>query len=156
MKNWHSTSNFYFISKFIEVLDEGSTIVIIMLDLSEAFDVIDHSIVMNYLEYSFGIKVNALDWVRSYLSDRIQCVWVDDTTSPDLGVHFGVPQRSVWGPKNYCMHIKSVGNIIKRHNIKYPYRSLKPCDKWDDISFSIEAWFADMSIWMNNNMRKIE
>jgi len=61
------------------------------------------------------------------------------------------------------MYTKSVGDIIKRYNIKYNcytdhtqvYMTLKPCDKWDDISSSIEACFAVISTWMNNNMLKL-
>ena len=85
-----------------------------------------------------------------------------DKTSPDVGLLFGVPQGSVLGPKNYCMYTKPVGEIIKRYNIKYHcyaddtqvYMTLKPCDKWDDISSSIEACIADISTWMNSNMLK--
>ena len=121
--------------------DEGSMTTLIMLDLSAAFDVIDHLILLNYLEFSFGIREKALNWVKSYLNDRIKCVSVVDKTSPDVSLLFGVPQASVLGPKNYCMYTKPVGEIIKRYNIKYHcyaddtqfYMTLKPCDKWDNI-----------------------
>ena len=83
--------------------------------------------------------------------------------SPDVGLLFGVPQGSVLGPKNYCMYTKPVGEIIKSYNIKYHcyaddtqvYMTLKPCDKWDDISSSIEASIADISTWMKSNMLKL-
>jgi len=66
---------------------------------------------------------------------------VADKTSPDTGLLFGVPQGSILGPKNYGMYTKPVGEIIKRHNIKYHcyandaqvHMTLKPFDKWDDI-----------------------
>ena len=61
------------------------------------------------------------------------------------------------------MYTKPVGEIIKRYNIKYHcyaddtqvYMTLKSCDKWDDISSSIEACIADISTWMNSNMLKL-
>ena len=87
--------------------DEGSMTTLIMLDLSAAFDVIDHLILLNYLEFSFGIREKALNWVKSYLNDRIKCVSVVDKTSPDVSLLFGVPQASVLGPKNYCMYTKT-------------------------------------------------
>jgi len=88
---------------------------------------------------------------------------VADKTSPDVDLLFRVPQGSVLGPKYYCMHTKQVGEIIKRHNIKYHcyvddtqvYMTLNPCDKWDDISSSIETCVADISTWMNRNMLKL-
>jgi len=83
-----------------EALDEGSMTVLIMLDLSAAFDVIDHSILLKRLEFSFGIKEKALSWVKLNLAYRTQCVSVANKTSPDVGFLFGVPQGSVLGPKN--------------------------------------------------------
>ena len=58
------------------------------------------------------------------------------------------------------MNAKPVGDIIKRHNIKYHcsandtqmYMTLKPCEKQDDNSTSIEAFIADIGTWMNTNM----
>jgi len=86
---------------------------------------------------------------------------VANKTSLDVDLLFGVPQRSVFGPNNnYFMYSKPVGEIIKRYNIKYHcyaddtqmYLTLKLCDKWDDISSSIETCIADISTWMNSNM----
>jgi len=59
--------------------------------------------------------------------------------------------------------LKPVGEIIKRQDIKYHcyvddtqvYMILKPCDKWDDISSSVEACIAGISVWMNSNMLKL-
>jgi len=87
---------------------------------------------------------------------------VANKTSPDIGLIFGVPQGSVLGPKNSCMHTNLLGEIIKRYNIKYlcyaddtrVYMILKSCDKWDDISSPIEACIADISTRMNSNMLK--
>jgi len=57
-------------SNIAEALDEGFMNALIMLDLSEAFDVIDHAILLKRLEFSFCIKENALIWVKFYLTDR--------------------------------------------------------------------------------------
>jgi len=79
----------------------------------------------------------------------------------DVGLHFGVPQASILGQQNYCMYNKLVGEIIKRHNIKYHCHAddnqvymTKPWDKRDDISSSIESCIADIITWMNSNMLK--
>ena len=73
-------------------------------------------------------------------------------TSPDVGLLFGVPQGSDLGPMNYCVYTKPVGEIVKRYNIKYHchaddskvYMNLKSCDKWHDISSSVEACIEDI------------
>lgn len=63
----------------IEALDEESMTALFSFDLSPAFDVIEHLILMKYLEFSFGNKEKALTRVKSYLTDRTQCVsLVDD------------------------------------------------------------------------------
>ena len=83
--------------------------------------------------------------------------------SADVGLHLYVPPGSVLGLTNYCTYAKPVGEIIKHHIIKYHcyandtkmYMILKLCDKWDDISSSIEACIADISTCMKSNMLKL-
>ena len=82
-------------SDIAEVSDEGSMTALIMLDLSTAFDAINHSILLKLLEFSFGIKERALTWVMLYLNDRTPCVLVVAKTSPDVGFRFGVPEGSL-------------------------------------------------------------
>jgi len=70
-----------------------------------------------------------------------------------------LPNKTNQSVTNYSNLIK----IIKRHNIKYHcyaddtqvHMTLKPCDKWDDISSSVEACIEDISNWMNSNMLKL-
>ena len=106
-------------SDIAEALDEGSMTALIMLDLSPAFDVIDHPILLKRLEFSFGIKEKALTWVKSYLTDRTPCVSLTNRISPNVGLLFGRPQGSLLGPKSYCKYTKPVGQIIKRNNIRH-------------------------------------
>ena len=80
-----------------EALDEGSVPALIMLDLSAAFHVIDNLILLKHLQFSFDIKENALNGVKSYLSDRTKRVSVTDKTSLDLCFYCGVPHGSVLG-----------------------------------------------------------
>jgi hypothetical protein len=77
-----------------------------MLDLSPAFDVIDHNILLNRLDYAFGISGDALSWIKSYLVDRTQRVAINLDHSDDMQLKYGVPQGSVLGPRLYCMLAK--------------------------------------------------
>ena len=90
-----------------------------MLDLSAAFDTIDHHILLTRLKNTFGITGHALQWFDSYLSDRYQCVTVGEAVSEDEILKFGVPQGSVLGPKVYCIYSKPVGDIIHKHGLTY-------------------------------------
>ena len=89
---------------------------LVMLDQSAAFDVIDHDILLQRLEFAFGISGRALKWFGSYLQDRSQCV---KDVSKTLPVVCGVPQGSVLGPLLYTMYTKSIGEICHRHNVLY-------------------------------------
>ena len=90
------------------------TALIIMLDLSAGFALIDHPILLKRLELSFWNQGQSVN-LGKVVTGRHN----SDKTSPDVGLPFGVPQGSVLGPKNYCMHAKPVGEIIKRFNITY-------------------------------------
>ena len=102
-----------------EALDQKCMVILVMLDLSAAFDVIDHEILLKRLEYSYGITADALSWIQSYLKDRIQCVSIGNETSSDKVLNFSVPQGSVLGPRKYCMFSKPIGEIVRRHNLQY-------------------------------------
>ncbi len=78
--------------------DRGCISLLVLLDLSAAFDTIDHNILLNRLEHSVGISGSTLAWFKSYLSDRHQFVAVNEEVSYRSQVQYGVPQGSVLGP----------------------------------------------------------
>jgi len=94
-------------------------VALVMLDQSAALDVIDHDILLQHLEFAFGISGQALKWFGSYLQDRSQCVCIRKDASKTLPVVCGVPQESVLGPLLYTMYTNPVGEICRRHNVLY-------------------------------------
>jgi hypothetical protein len=103
----------------VSALDENSCVALVMLDLSAAFDVIDHDILIGRMEHSYGISGSALAWFGSYLSGRTQQVAIGKTVSSIFQLRFGVPQGSVLGPRLYCMFSKPIAEICRRHNMCY-------------------------------------
>jgi len=144
-------------------LDNNCCAVLLMLDLSAAFDTIDHTILLNRLEFSFGITDDALLWLKSYLTERTQCVSIGSVQSNDIELCFGVPQGSVLGPKLFCMFSKPVSEICRRHGMSYHsyaddtqvYQVIKPLGDWSDLSNRLENCLSDISAWMSINMLKL-
>ena len=71
---------------------------LVLLDVSAAFDTINHNIILQRLQHVIGIKITALGWFKSYLSVRFQFVLVNEESSSHTRVSYGVPQGSVLGP----------------------------------------------------------
>ena len=93
----------------------------------------------------YGITGNALDWFRSYLTGRIQCVVIEDSVSVDQELDFRVPQGSVLGPRIYCMYTKLVSDIIQRHGLSHHSYAY---DWWDGLAH-IELCVSEIREWMN-------
>ena len=73
-------------------LDERKAVILVLLDMSAAFDTIDHGIMLSRLRDRFGISGTALKWFESYMDNRSQNIQVRDTISEEQAVAFGVPQ----------------------------------------------------------------
>ena len=92
-----------------------------MLDLFPVFDAIDHDTLQTRLKTQFKISGKPLEWITSYLSDRYQTVTIDGNLSEPVQMEFSVPQWSVLGPKIVTMYSKPVGQICKKHVLKYHF-----------------------------------
>ena len=92
--------------------DSKSATVVLLLDLSAAFDTVDHKLLLNILETEIGLKGIVLKWFRSFLTSRTQHTWINGTWSEDIVLMFGVPQGSVLGPVLFNIYIRSVYRYI--------------------------------------------
>ncbi len=97
--------------------DTESTLAV-LCDLSKAFDVISHDILLRKLN-TYGVRGIANDWFRSYLSDRHQYVEMEGNRSGILPIKIGVPQGSILGPLLYLIYVNDIGNSCKGNVLSF-------------------------------------
>jgi hypothetical protein len=149
----------------LQSLDKNCVTALVLLDLSAAFDTIDHHTLLNRLEKQYGISNTPLAWVSSYLSERFQTVSVNGEKSQPVLMRYSVPQGSVLGPKYFTMYTKPVEAICRSHGLLHHfyaddsqvYLSFKPIADLSQIEalHRIERCLADIIAWMNTNMLKL-
>ena len=135
-----------------------------LLDLSAAFDTLDHNIMLNRLSDMFGLSGCVLGWFRSYLCNRSFFVVVEGKQSQPQPLEFGVPQGSVLGPALYTMYTSPLGNLIKQHSMPYHmyaadtqlYTSAKASQilsvlkDTTECSVSVKAWMTQNKLKLND------
>ena len=128
---------------------------LVLLDLSAAFDTLDHSSIIELLSGSYGISGTALNWIRSYLSNRVQRVKLLDKLGEPSKTDYGVPQGSVLGPLLFTLCTTPLSSVMSRHNICHHlyaddtqiYLSLSKTDPEMSLSL-VQQCLQDVSNWM--------
>jgi retron-type reverse transcriptase len=122
-----------FTDKITKAIDEGKYSIGIFLDLSKAFDTIDHKILIKKLE-NYGIRGVAKEWFENYLHNRKQIVKYNGVQSEEMIILSGIPQGSVLGPFlfilyindiQYCSELISIVLFADDTNILYSHTCLK-------------------------------
>jgi len=98
-----------------ELNDRGSAALLISLDLSAAFDCIDHQIHEHRLETDFGVTGSTLSWIDSFLKGRTQRVVVKGSVLAVMSCALGVPQGSVLGPALFSLYTAPIERLMHRH-----------------------------------------
>jgi len=94
---------------------------LVILEISDAFNTIDHETFLERLATEVGVTDIALSWIRSYHSERNQDVSCADHLSSSRPETSGVTRESVLGPLTFCMYTQSLEQIIERDKIQYHF-----------------------------------
>jgi len=142
--------------------DEGKISLLVLLDLSAAFDTIDHNRLLSRLRNDCYIGGKALDWFDSYLTNRYQRTVIHGTRSETCHLHCGVPQGSVLGPLLFTLYTKPLSRIASIYGINQHqyaddnqlYQSTMPAELPTAIE-KMEKCCSNIKDWMTINLLKL-
>ena len=100
-----------------ENLDNGNCVIGTYLDLTKAFDTVNHQILLKKLDY-YGIRGVPNTWFKSYLNQRKQVTYVNNTYSNICNITTGVPQGSVLGPLLFLIYVNDIATCVKNCKLR--------------------------------------
>jgi hypothetical protein len=166
------TSMIKMYSDLLQAVDQGKVCLVVMLDLSAAFDTVDIPILLKILRRDFSITGVPLNWLKSYLSGRSQRVVVNSSTSKCVDLQYGVPQGSCVGPVVFTLYIAALNKVVQKYSPElYGYAddhkialAFYSGDSDNEAATKIElekcledvvTWMSDHKLKMNNTKTEI-
>ena len=152
----------------LQAIDSGKAVCLVLLDLSAAFDTIDHQTLLTLMHDNLGIRGTVLKWFSSYLSHRLQLVKLNGTKSKPAELHYGVPQGSVLGPFLFCVYMLPLSCIIREHgmdlhvyaddtqlycsfNVKSAEEATSAVQRIEQCVHDIQAWMTRVRLKLNED-----
>lgn len=149
----------------LQAVDKSKAACLVLLDLSAAFDTIDHQTLFKSLHDILGVRGTVLQWFSSYLTDRHQLVRINDSKSKSAKLCYGVPQGSVLGPFLFCVYLLPLSHIIRQHDMElhiyaddtqlYCFFDVKSSSEASDSADKIARCVKDIQSWMTSVRLKL-
>ena len=138
----------------VRATDNGQVSSLVLLDLSAAFDTVDHEILISVLSKRFSLTDTVLGWCQSYLNDRTQSFSYANRTSSSFIVDCSVPQGLVLGPLKFEAYTEDIVDVLDKHDMKCHlyaddtqlYTSCQLGDI-DVIRSRLSRCIADVALW---------
>ena len=148
------------------IIDDRRSAVLVGLDLSAAFDTIEHDILINRLETVFGIKGIALRWIETYLKEREQYVMAGGEKSGRTWCTYGVPQGSVLGPFLFSVYVSPIAELILSHGVQFhqyandtqlyvAVKSDSDIKKLEMCTVAVRDWFTTNGMLLNPDKSEV-
>ena len=149
-------------SDLLLAIDKQSHALLVLIDLSAAFDTINRRTLIKRLQNMYGIEGQVLAWITSYLSNRSFIVRVNDTFSNSSPLEIGVPQGSILGPLLFILYTKGLQSLAEKYNFSIHlyaddtqiYFKFDRRTSSEQIS-RLKQFFVDIKNWMNINFLKM-
>ena len=143
----------------LKIIQNSEICLLIMLDLSAAFDTIDLELLIEDLKNA-GVSDKALKLLKSYVTERFQKVSMNDTVSNSKKLLYGVPQGSVLGPILFSLYASKLSEIMEAHGLNYHLYAddtqiYMPVINISSSKTIINSILKDIKVWMHQRKLKL-
>ena len=143
-------------------MDKKSKVILVLLDLSAAFDTISHTKLIHRLQQDYGVTGKVLCWIESYLKNRTAMVKIGAVESETRPIAIGVPQGSILGPLLFILYTRDMQKIAELYGLSlHMYAddsqlaiSFTP-DTFTDVLEKVQKCVSHIKVWMAQNLLKL-
>ena len=145
------------LNEIYTLIDKKFKVAIVSLDLSKAFDSINHNLLLKKLK-SFNLNQQSIDYIQSYLSNRRQSTKLSKFTSTEQEIKSGVPQGSILGPFLFLCFVNDLPNVFNNETKFIAYADDTQLLVYDNdlekLKEKVENVIGDAQKWYENNGMK--